>query len=436
MTITSNRMIPTETSQPVVVAESDRMAEIQQRLEAYRSSGDFNDLWSGVSGERRHAGHRQIFAVTRAVLNDLPGPRHLSADDEHDVRAVGIAAYASGMGPLLGYWVATGTITADPATESLFSLHLAHGRQRAAKMCAHCLRLLGALGERDVVPILLKGIYTGRQFFPEPGVRPVADVDILIAPDEETVAERTLSALGYGQIAEEPGQTAWALRDQPRTVQSLDLDHEANPWAVDLHTSVDRRFPGGFWARMGDAPFHAVGPWDLDGYPTRVFKQPLLLTHLAINVSSTINQLQLIHLVQLVLVIRDGTRTGSLTWQDMKRLVDHLEIGRFVYPALELAERFVPGVLEDNFRRHGQAAVTRRVGRIIDHKIESTMIPDGRSIDDLLAWAQGPGQVVSAARYFLRANGRIGWGKVYRRRLRLLLSGRFSLRAGSRKLHR
>ena len=121
---------------------------IRQRLDAFRSSTDFNDLWPDVNEGLRHAAHRKIFAVTRCVLNDTTEDRHLPAGDEGEIRALGIAGYASGMGPLLGYWIETGAITAD--------------------------------------------------------------VDLLIRPSERSAAEKALESLGFLETASSRGQASWS----------------------------------------------------------------------------------------------------------------------------------------------------------------------------------------------------------------------------------
>lgn len=422
------------TSSPQAVDDAREIGAdvIRQRLDAFRSSTDFNDLWPDVNEGLRHAAHRKIFAVTRCVLNDAAEDRHLAAGDEGEIRALGIASYASGMGPLLGYWIETGAITADPPVAALLGEHLAHGRSRADEIFRHCVRLVGALGEREVVPTLMKGVYTSRRFFPEPGVRPMADADLLIRPSERATAEGVLNSLGFQQTSDFFGQTTWSIRDNPSLLHSLELDHASNPWSIDLHTSIDRRFAGGFWAHMGDVPFHAVCSWDMGGCSVKAFAQPLLLIHLAVHTATNIHQLQLVRLVEMALVIREGVKSGDLRWDSALDLINELGVARFAHPTLELTERLVPGILDQSFRAQGLSIATGRVRRLIDQRMTSGMRVDGRrSVDEKMLWAQGPLELVKAAAHVLWATGKSGRLGVYRRRLRLLMRGRLSWRAGS-----
>ncbi len=428
----SEQMSSTISPKTVADAREIGVDVIRQRLDAFRASTDFNDLWPDVNEGLRQAAHRQIFEVTRSVLNDTAEDRHLPAGDEGEIRALGIAAYASGMGPLLGYWIEMGAITAAPSVAALLGEHLAHGRSRADEIFRHCVRLFGALGEREVVPTLMKGIYTSKRFFPEPGVRPMADVDLLIRPSERSAAEEALESLGFRKTEASRGQASWSPSGGPDRVQSLELDHRSNPWSVDLHTSIDRSFTGGFWARMGHVPFEAVCPWDIDGHSVRVFAQPLLLVHLAVHTATNIHELRLLRVVEMALIIREGVKRGDLQWDSALDLINELGVARFVHPTLELTQRLVPGILDPSFRTRGLSIATGRVRRLIDHRITSGMnVECRRSVDEKMLWARGPLELVKAAAHVLWATGRTGRLGVYRRRLRLLMRGRLSWRAGS-----
>lgn len=160
--------------------------DIKQRLKAYRSSGNFDQLWPEISVASREAAHREIFAVTQALLNDSTAHTQLSADDDRHVRVLGITAFVSRMGALLGYWIERDLISADPPVARVFAEHLSHGRQRARVLGEQLASVLKALGEQHVRAIVLKGAHTSRAFFPEPGIRPMADLDLLVHPTADS----------------------------------------------------------------------------------------------------------------------------------------------------------------------------------------------------------------------------------------------------------
>lgn len=73
----------------------------QARLRAFQATGGPAALWPRVTPHVSITSHARIAAVTRAVLN---GERaSLQATDGADVTALGVNAFVSGMGGLLGH---------------------------------------------------------------------------------------------------------------------------------------------------------------------------------------------------------------------------------------------------------------------------------------------------------------------------------------------
>ena len=126
--------------------------------------------------------------MTAAVLAGATSPIPLLLRPRSDARALGIAASAAGIGPLLGLWCETGRVGAQPEVQDLVATHLDHGRRRAARMREELDRLLVPLADRGVEVFVLKGTHTGYRYFPEPGTRPGADIDLLVSREDEPAA--------------------------------------------------------------------------------------------------------------------------------------------------------------------------------------------------------------------------------------------------------
>jgi len=62
-------------------------------------------------------------------------------------------------------------------------------------------QVLSTLGESGVAAILLKGAHLASKVYPNPGLREMNDVDLLIRLDDAGRAARTLRALGYDFVA-------------------------------------------------------------------------------------------------------------------------------------------------------------------------------------------------------------------------------------------
>ena len=407
--------------------------DIALRLERWSKTGDPSDLWPNVRPDRLAAAHREITSVTGAVLGGNTPTPQLQVPYPHDQEAIGVAAFVSGMGALLGYWIDHGLVAAPPGIAGVLATHLRHGQLRAQRLHGEFVRILRQFNNHGLTPVVLKGMYTSRIYFPEPGVRPLGDIDLLVTPAQRHKAEASLRAAGFvvhrKQIAE---QTEWRLAAAPNQVQSLELDHASNPWTVDLHTSIDTRYFRGLWARFGDLPHTHVSRWDVDGYTATVFTQPLLTAHLAQHATRYIHLLRLVRLVELILVIRRDTAVGTLSWDALARLLADTKTARFVYPALELAERLVPGTIHADLLRELAVGITPRMRRVVDRIAVSGMHMAGRgTVGERFVWARGAREVTKNFTDLIWPPARSAserWKK-YGKWARMVVRGRLAMRS-------
>jgi hypothetical protein len=247
-------------------------------------------------------------------------------------------------------------------------------------------------------PILLKGIHTGSEFFPDPAVRPSSDIDILLTAEERQGAETVLKQLGFVETRAVVADRAdWAHRDAPTELQSVELDHADNPWTVDLHEALQRFYFRGTSADLGRGMFDTRRTIDLDGEPVRVLEQPYLVTFLALHTGCDLGAVRLVRLFELVAVIRADVESRRLDWGDVTSLLDETRTGRFVYPALELAEELAPGTVARPLLDRLERDASPRMRGALEAVRLAGMGPLGeRSFDAKLAWAHGPKEFVMA----------------------------------------
>ena len=335
--------------------------EAQRRfLEAARS-GNPTWLWPHIAVVQWAEGLERIVAVTREVMTQGASNRLL----EGDAAAIGLAGYTSGMGPLLGHWLETGQARASPEVAAVLALHLEHNRLRMARMEGRLLDISGALAAHDIRHTVFKGMHTAYAYFPEPGARPLADIDLLVAPEKVPRAGEVLGARGFkpGVARPYPAQRTWRTIDSASEPRSLCFVHTDDPWSVDLHSSLDRRYAAAApIIRLGEAArVCGTEPSPLSS-AARVLSQPVLLLQLAAHASCGLESLNLLRLVELALVARADVAAERLSWDEFVGAAERAGGLGHVYPALALCEQLVPGTVPAEVleRAHGDAPPTVR----------------------------------------------------------------------------
>jgi hypothetical protein len=418
---------------PIDDSTSAHASDVARREREWAVSGDPAALWPGVN-------HRALQpcadAIGAAVTAILRGDRaSLGIATPVDVGALGIAALLTGTGPLLGYWIEKGALDAGDAVSALLAEHLAQGRARVARICSEIQPVLGALLEANVRPAVMKGFHTAHRYFPEPGTRPFADVDVIVAPEEVARTEATLRAAGFTPDAKRgtPYKRDWRPPGRDDIV-TFDHWHARNPWSIELHDGVNFEHLSAHAARLDlrDGFESAV---DIAGVPLLVPRQPLLLAILATHASNELYAARLLRLVELVLVVRQDRAAGRLDWAAFEELLDRGSASRFVYPALSLAERLAPGTIDAGVLARARRATTRGA-RALDGRIDPTspILRQSLWLADRLVWEATPREVLRVLRDIVGPPRDATLGEMlraYQARLRKLISRRAVQRSTS-----
>jgi hypothetical protein len=366
----------------VALADADptapeRQEEIDRRLALFARTRHARDLWPDVPVSAFRAAEVELARVAAAVLSGAPSPVALrvpsSAAAGTGTRALGVAAFAGGVGALMGFWCETGRVAAEPAVAVLFATHLDHGRRRAARLRQELEHVVAALAEHRVDVWVLKGMHTGYRYFPEPGTRNSTDIDLLVRPDDWLAARDVLRGLGLVETGHpsQPRVSAWEPPVAQR-VPTLGYVHADGPWAVDMHRSLDRLPFEGLETGLGSPDSSAGEVWEEFGRPVRVLAQPLLLAYLALHASSHFYGMMQVRLIELVLVARRDFAGHAERWEAFGDLVARTGSGRFVFPVLDLAERLVPGTIDGRVLSQIARAAPRRLRRLVRRMTPAT----------------------------------------------------------------
>jgi hypothetical protein len=163
-----------------------------------------------------------------------------------------------------------------PVRERLRGLYVGSA-VRNALLLRQSAKAVAALAARGIPVILLKGIHLCRFVYPEPGLRSMADVDLMVPRDRLAEAERVFVDAGWGPEprADVDERCAWS--------NHLAKLHRANEPVLELHWTIERPTApfgidlDGIWGRARPATF--------EGVEIRVLCPEDLLLHLALHAS-------------------------------------------------------------------------------------------------------------------------------------------------------
>ena len=362
--------------------------EFARRRRQARENGTPAWLWPEVS-PRNWAD--ALGDVRQAISRVLAG-EHASLSSS-DRRAVSLACYTSGVGPLLGWWVEAGKLGAPSVIADLLADHLEHARGREKRVRREGRRIVSALTARKIPVIVLKGGDTAQRYFPAPETRPASDLDLLVPYDWGRAAQAVLAAEGLACAGRSARDTTWAEPLESPEPRSLWRVHADDPWTVDLHSSLDfSASPGAAVIRLDRAdPFASDRAWMLDP-SARTLSQPLLLLHLAVHAGGGLHSLTLLRMVEIIFVIRQDLAANELDWDEFMALAAQSSGLGAAYPALAMCEMLAPGTIPDRVVDACGEAMPRRARAVVDqlepgiaHRV------DGASIGEHFMWVTGAG---------------------------------------------
>jgi hypothetical protein len=370
------------------------LALLAQRAQAFRITHDHRDLWPGVdAGAIRTAADH----IGNAVAAVLAGSRTQLSADANAAEAFSIAAHVTGVGPLLGHWCERNALEADEVTRAVLALHLRHARMRVERVSASVRSLVDALADHAISPGILKGFHTAHCYFPEPGTRSFADVDLVVDPTELARAIDVLRAQGYveGDGYDAPYKRVWRPPGEDSRVRSFTFWHARSGWIIELHSGALFEHLRGHSVRL-DALGELNATWDFHGTSLRVASQPQLVALLATHASGELYASRLLRLVELVLVIRKDRASDRLDWPAVTELLRSANALRFAYPAFTLAEQLVPGTIDAaTLEATAKASTARTRAFVAGFTPTSPLLRGTVSVAQLLMWTTNPWQVLT-----------------------------------------
>jgi hypothetical protein len=239
-------------------------------------------------------------------------------------------AESHGMAPLLSRHLATaGVRPPDDAHRTLQALVLRHrdANRIRREVLAEILRTFSAQG---IEAVILKGAALSLLLYPDPGLRPMRDLDILVPPDRAREAQALLRDLGFDAPDTErnPYQTDHhhlpnATRRSGGLLMSVEVHHDA--------LSRDRRAH----LRLGDASLtDPPQPVAVEGVAARALGHHDMLRHLCFHTFQPAEEIRLISLVDTAGYA--ARFADEIDWERLQQqepgLVHTVRMTHFIHP--------------------------------------------------------------------------------------------------------
>lgn len=106
----------------------------------------------------------------------------------------------------------------------------------ALKQMAAVKRLIGVLGEGGFNPVLLKGFGLAHGIYPDPALRPLRDVDLLLSAEEAARAQELLIGNPHYRVAPWAGSYGLEFGHQLPEIQDIDFE-----LTIELHHRINAR---------------------------------------------------------------------------------------------------------------------------------------------------------------------------------------------------
>lgn len=227
------------------------------------------------------------------------------------------------------------------------------------------LTTLDVLSGDGIEPVILKGGYLAFASYPQPGLRPLRDVDLWVEPDRALAAFQLLVAAGYAQRT--PGDPERALT----TLHQLPALEAPNETLIELHTRI---------SHDGDGPNvrDHVRQWTLGDRHVLAPTPAMMMLHLIIHAAYD-----------------HRFDNGPLTLADVAFLLHSEPVDEAEWRAIAAPWRKGADLVFELLSRHGvdvpAALLTGSVpGHILD--LATSLITQDLDQRDAARTAQGPGR--------------------------------------------
>jgi hypothetical protein len=284
----------------------------------------------------------------------------------------------------------------EPAIKVWLAEQFEANVQRLTTMQGELEAILALFAERQLPLMPLKGSILAATVYEQAGLRPMADLDLLIHPEDFAQATTLLKDLGYEQAVVHWKHTEFIKPDN-RQVVSTTSEHPDNPRGLEVHRHCRETF-GGPTVDLTALMWQHSRPGLLLNQPTQLPQAEVLWLHLLVHATYHLWQGKgrLIHLVDLAYL------TPRLP--NLSPFLTQVE-ARFTYPTLALLHKYFPGVVDSELLAILQTQVSPAFQRWVAglNLVNTSYLnpqATGLYLLKALKFSEGrPGEVIRALRF-------------------------------------
>jgi len=270
--------------------------------------------------------------------------------------------------------------------------------QRVAKMQGELAAILALLARHGLPAMPLKGSVLAARYYEDASLRPMADLDLLVRPQDFAHVGRLLTQLGYAQEVAHWKHTEFVKPDNRQAV-SFEAEHPDNPRKVEVHRYCRESF-GGPSIDLTEVMWAHSDEGTLWGERAIIPRPEALWLHLLVHHTyhAWQGKARLIQLVDLVKLAPHLSRPECL--------LDTVD-ARFVYPSLALWQRYFPNAEADALATAERGRVSAGFRQWVDglDLVNTSHLnpnPPGLYLTKALKFSEGrPGEIGQALRFAL-----------------------------------
>ena len=229
-----------------------------------------------------------------------------------------------------------------PIPESLASL-AALSRERTQRMLDASAELIAALRAEGIEAMPFKGALLAPLYYPDPALRPLADLDLLVHETDVPAGVAVLERLGYRYYSRSDEDVVY-LRGERQS----NIWHPDNVYPVEMHFRLCEVYAGLAYDLTGAMWASAETRTYWNGTETPISSRPILLHHLCAHTTSDllIRRAKLMEIGDIQIV---ASRMGEADW---RAFLDSIPASgaRFVDPALAVTQRYAPDTIPESVR--------------------------------------------------------------------------------------